>query len=87
MEVMESIAGDPDSADRQSEHDEHDHHSEHSDHNAADQEEGSKFLCCIALFVNTTNRNKQCSTEKPCDISVICLLKSLCELVCRWCRE
>jgi hypothetical protein len=59
MEVMESIVGDPDSADRQSEHDEHDHHSEHSDHNAADQEEGSKWLYCFSLCVNVVQYRKQ----------------------------
>jgi len=44
MEVMDSIAGEADHLDRQSEHDEHDRHSEHSDHdqNAADPE-GSRF--------------------------------------------
>ena len=54
MEVMDSIAGEADHLDRQSEHDEHDRHSEHSDHdqNAADPE-GSKcseqFTCASEL--------------------------------------
>jgi len=43
MEVMDSIAGEADHLDHQSEHDDQDRHSEHSDHdqNAADPE-GSK---------------------------------------------
>lgn len=45
MEVLESIAGDGDNLDHQSEHDEQDRHSEHSEHehNPAEQEEGSKW--------------------------------------------
>jgi len=40
MEVMDSIAGEADHLDHQSEHDDQDRHSEHSDHdqNAADPE-------------------------------------------------